>query len=903
MNPAHLKKYAQMKRPDRSYMAFLDELRKPARFPVCRDVPCRNADAARLDGGVSIVFDSDRVKGLVPETALESLRRLLKTMDIPQGSHAYAIRFIREPSFLHEEYAVSVTRKHTEIKASDGDGFRRAVYFLEDRICESGGPSAALGKWRRKPFIENRISRCFFGPTYRPPFGIDELTDDVNYYPDAYLDRLAHEGVNALWLTIYFKDLPSSIFPGRGADSEKRFDKLRETVKRCARYGIRIFVYVCEPGLWGNTPRSIPENDADSCPELVAEKHENYRCFCNYSPLCGQYIEESVTRLFSAVPDLGGIINIMLGEDNGSCVSYRIDRNFEGKRKNGPCPAECKKEGIPASVRNLAEHFIRPMKKINLKAEYIGWFYAPGQRDGSEVCERLLASISQWPDDASLMFNFESGGEARQLGRIRNVFDYSLAFVGPSKLFRKMSGKVARPAAKIQVGCSHENASVPFIPVPLHLYRKYSAMKAAGVRSVMQCWYFGNYPGLMNKAAGELAFLPFPENRKDFLLHLARPVWHRDAETLVRAWNSFSRGYEQFPANIAFAWYGPLHHSIVWPLHLFPVNAPLAPSWLLESYPRISGDRIGECLVYQHTLPEALALCRKMAMYWEKGLAILRPLKKKYANAPDRLADLNLAEAIGLQIASTVNVLSFYSLREDMFFNKIDHLSEMRPIVENEIVNSEKMADLCRLDSRLGYHSEAEGYLFYPEKLSERIKLLRELLDRDFPAFDLASQSVDEYTGGKIAGASAEAPFGHFGRKQPFGPGMSWSAATDDKNLIFRLEGIGIREFRIEIAASPLWPAVTIFFDGGGNFKLDTYVLRRAEKLKVTGRDQVYTVSLPLRIFDGFRREGFPMRINLRGDVFAWVPYRQVPDRLMLHDFNPACAGWLLTEDGRKTRK
>jgi len=60
-------------------------------------------------------------------------------------------------------------------------------------------------------------------------------------------------------------------------------------------------------------------------------------------------------------------------------------------------------------------------------------------------------------------------------------------------------------SAKLQVGCSHESATIPFMPVPSILYRKYKEMPALNITSVMQCWYFGNYPGVMNRAAGRLA--------------------------------------------------------------------------------------------------------------------------------------------------------------------------------------------------------------------------------------------------------------------------------------------------------------------------------------------------------------------------------------------------------------
>ncbi|MBK7711706.1 MAG: hypothetical protein IPJ37_12710 [Bacteroidales bacterium] len=64
----------------------------------------------------------------------------------------------------------------------------------------------------------------------------DELMDDVNYYPDQYLNRLAHEGVNGLCLTVEFRDLVAASFtPYAGIDSEKLLAKLRQTVESCLR--------------------------------------------------------------------------------------------------------------------------------------------------------------------------------------------------------------------------------------------------------------------------------------------------------------------------------------------------------------------------------------------------------------------------------------------------------------------------------------------------------------------------------------------------------------------------------------------------------------------------------------------------------------------------------------------
>jgi hypothetical protein len=56
----------------------------------------------------------------------------------------------------------------------------------------------------------------------------------------------------------------------------------------------------------------------------------------------------------------------------------------------------------------------------------------------------------------------------------------------------------------------------------------------------------------------------------------------------------------------------------------------------------------------------------------------------------------------------------------------------MEGIVAVEIDRSREMAELCLKDPRLGYHSEAEGFKFFPEKLESRARQLEGLFETDF---------------------------------------------------------------------------------------------------------------------------------------------------------------------------
>ena len=874
MNRQLLNEYAAVPQPSQGQAHFINALKAPKREYFSDDEKC---------SGVTVVFQGG---SLVPETALSSLFRVLKAKNVTVGSEGIPVKFSVEPDWDKEAFEVSASENGVEIKGADEDGLRRAVYFFEDRIRESAGTLCSYGKWHRKAQLKIRISRCFFGPTGRPPFFIDELMNDVDYYPDEYLNKLAHEGINGLWLTMYFFDMPSTVFPDHGKDAPQRFAKLQKTVEKCARYGIRIYVFFSEPKFFADNfkPHAYPQDSAKDHPELK-QLHDR---FCTSTENGKKFIRESIEALFSNVHGLGGVINIMFGEDNGTCPGLFPYEYAEH------CP-ECTRRGAPAVFREQAQIMYEAMKKHSPESEFLGWFYAPGSRDGSKTARFMEEIEKAWPEECFFLYNFESGGMAEQLGKVRTVFDYSLAFVGPSEQFAAMTERCTRKAAKLQVGCSHEDASVPFIPVPSNLYKKYKFLHKHDVSAAMQCWYFGNYPGLMNKAAGELSFAPFPETEQEFLEKLAAPDWRRNASLAAQAWSHFSAAYQMFPMNICFEWYGPLHHSICWPWHLFPVDEPLAPSWLIHQFPEISGDRIGECLGMHHNLADAIAICRAMDEEWSKGAEIMENLKTEYMNDPDRSEDIGVALAVGLQIKSALNTLLFYDARERMFRTDVSELEFMRSLVESEISNTLQMKDLCLKDPRLGYHSEAEAFLFHPERLEKRKDLLVHLLEKDFPAFDLNAPFVKAWTGEKPTGLAARA-----GEFYPIGTtGAEWRIAAENDKMIFEIRNSGKVNYVISLEPRRLWCRFTVNFNADGGKTASTFICREVPEMKFSEGNGTLRAEMPLAFWEEFREPGLPMRVHVAatdkaGNVETWGGNHPWKSRLTHGTYNPADAGWLL---------
>lgn len=152
MNSQHIDAFAQIPRPKRKNRDFLEDLKKPREYhfqPGRGCFPGETADC--MKNGAELRFEPVGMN-LVPETALESLHRVLQAKSIPECTGGYPIRFQLDPTLGKEEYRVHSGRLETVVSASDPDGFRRGVYYLEDRIREAEGPAVmTVSRQRHRP--------------------------------------------------------------------------------------------------------------------------------------------------------------------------------------------------------------------------------------------------------------------------------------------------------------------------------------------------------------------------------------------------------------------------------------------------------------------------------------------------------------------------------------------------------------------------------------------------------------------------------------------------------------------------------------------------------------------------------------------------------------------------------
>lgn len=894
---------------------FIEELQKPMHTskPVFwRERPVDREELS-LSGGLAVQMRFNDPNGLL-ETALDDFGRFCLMLDMNPRIGAVKLTVEKAVTDCREMFRFIVQPEGLTLQAADTEGIRRGLVFVEESILAQGAPVLPFGYTEEKPFIRTRLSRCFFGPIKRPPMNRDELEDDVNYYPDEYLNRLAHEGVNALWLTINFRDtVPVKILPGFGIRADVHLPKLRETVRRCARYGIRIFVFFIEPSAFiderGHSRYIDIKAYEKEYPELLGNRQAGLTCFCPSSDLSRAFLYEAARTLFLEVPGLGGMINISVGERLTHCASWHPENNN--------CP-RCKGREPSEVLADVLTSLEQGMHSANPEAEFISWPYSQYLLWGEDA---TVSAAGKLPPHVILQHNFESGGLTEQLGRVRRADDYWLSYTGPGGFFRRAAGEAAKNGtrifAKLQVGCSHEIASVTHVPVPGILYEKYSKMQELGVSGAMQSWYFGNYPSLMTRAAGHLSFEPMSESREDFLYRLAGPDWGPYSEHVVRAWELFREAYAQYPVYHVFGYYAPVHDGPVWPLYLNPVNMPLIPNWkYMPEFP-VHGDRIGECLQDAFTLEEALLLTNRMRRKWRQGLGHLEKIAAAFSGDTERRRDIGTARALGILFDSCCNILRFYQLREEMADLTGDPalacLSQIKDLLKAEAENSRALAACCSNDPALGFNSEHEGFRFWPEKLYARADQLENVSRTDlsavgtrlrqglvpFPAYTGQQPDRPFYVCRRYRAENAvqlTTPDG-----QPVG---CFSVFYTDSCITLQIGFSGkAKRFELHLMPRRLWPERVYRFDpdtGSISLRIPDE-LRPPEIIRClpTRADNGHIeVELPFAEIERSCACRYnPLRFNVIIENARWVSRPAVSGRLAQSPLNPDQYGWLLFDD------
>ena len=430
---------------------------------------------------------------------------------------------------------------------------------------------------------------------YFTPCGDVFKVDNKKYLPDVLLEKYQRAGINGLWMHGVLSTL--SYYPFKESLSigyEERRKELNELVERCAKYNIKVYLYI-------NEPRCLPSSDFnDKISHLKGHTIDDFTSLCISKKEVTDYLYNAVYDLVKAVPNLGGFITITMSENLTHCHSL----------KNCNCP-NCKDKPMheqPAIVNNI---IMKAIKDSGTKVELLANIWAWSTFSGWTI-DMIKKALDMLDKDISIICVSEFGMPIEKGGMKSLLVDYSISNVGPSEesktalTYARELGH--RTFAKIQVNNSWESSAVPFLPVYDLIYKHIKKLADIGVNDFMLSWTLGGWPSLSLSLVNAC--------KKDFDLD----AWYEEnfnenAKKVHSAINSFCDGFSEYPFSISTLYYSPksLGYANTWCIEKDERHSAMV-SYAFDDY---------ENWIYPYTYEVYVSQYAKLLSSWKKGIEIL----------------------------------------------------------------------------------------------------------------------------------------------------------------------------------------------------------------------------------------------------------------------------------------
>lgn len=525
--------------------------------------------------------------------------------------------------------------------------------------------------------------------------------EELDPVPENLLAQYASMGIKGVWIHALLYLL--NPIPGAeeySAGHEKRVANLKRIVERCAKYGIKVYLYL-------NEPRCMPLDFYAAKPHWggLDVPQLNTKTICTTrSPEPLQWLEDTMRKLFSEAKGLGGVFCITMSENPTNC-HYRAGYD--------QCPF-CREVLPEKIIADIIAAMGRGMHSADPEAKMIaydwGWSRVLGDEDNFPFKQAVMDLL---PENIYLCSVSEWGMRTKVGGVEQYLVDYSISQVGPSaetlKTWEHARKKGIPITAKVQINNSWELSAVPSIPVPYLIEEHLDNLKKAGVSGLMLSWTLGGFPGgnleLLNSTPEEIAASKY---------HPAL------AEKVCRAWKQFSEAFRQFPFYITTIYRGPMNYGPMNLLHLKPTGYKAT----MIGFPY---DHL-DC--WRSVYPEEVFenQFKLLTEGWKLGL---ETLSEAEADVQDQerqdFAELQtMARAAYCHLRSTYLQICFVRARNHGFDRQ-----RMIQCVREEIELALQMHEIVRCDSRIGF--EASNHYYYTlndlrEKIVSCEHILSELL-------------------------------------------------------------------------------------------------------------------------------------------------------------------------------
>ena len=576
-------------------------------------------------------------------------------------------------------------------------------FFSSGSVCGAQPLFKFLSDLKKKPGRARPVRRSEnlrFCYSYSALYGDPLLEPEADPYPEGLLARLAQGGVNGVWMqAVLYKLSPFPWEPEQSSGYQARLRNLRDLVRRAAKHGIEIFLYL-------NEPRAMPLSFFSSHPDLKGVVEGEYATLCTSVPQVQQYISDGIHKICRAVPGLGGFFSISASENLTNCWSHGA----------GPKCPRCATRTPASVIAEVNRLFQQGIDRSGKSVKLLVWDWGWNNGWAEDVIRELppaarLMSVSEW------RLPIERGGIKTEVG------EYSLSAIGPGPRAQK-HWKAARErglkiVAKIQASNTWELSTLPWIPAVENAAQHAENLSRLGVKDLMLGWTLGGYPSpnleVVSKAlesgSAQQALTEVAEER--FGAGLAPRV--------VRAWEQCSAGFREFPYHIGVVYSGPQQ--------LGPANL----LWQEQTgyHASMVGFPYDDLDAWRAVYPAEIYISQleKVAngfagAFKELGRAIREPLSRGAAAQSEALqSEMRMMEAAAIHFRSCANQARFTLARNTAKAQGRlgdAHSGEMKAVLDSEIALACRLHQLQSLDTRLGF--EASNHYFYvPMDLVEKV--------------------------------------------------------------------------------------------------------------------------------------------------------------------------------------
>lgn len=558
------------------------------------------------------------------------------------------------------------------------------------------------------------------------------FAEDVEVADRAYgaetLRQLADLGFNGVWIRMVNRRLlKHPKYPTFGDQADACLPALRRVIERADKCGIKVYAYQQEP-------LGLPTADPfwKEHPELAGATYNHQEPFTSaYTPMTAfctsthagrDYVEESSERLLRELPGLGGIITITASEFIAHCYSkYFPDRGMHHGDKHQEalrCP-RCRERHPSEVVAEILNRMRAGMDHVRKDVPLIAWNWS-WQSFEPDPQPRILSQLEK---RIEILIDFERGGyKIAPDGNITFIDEYALSYAGPSERFLRLKMECDRQQrkvhAKLQIGTTHEVATVSNLPLIGNLLEKTRSFKKLTLAGFLGCWSFGLLPSLNLRAFNFFLSSECPSKREEALVTLAQKEFPGcDAGKVVEAREKFGEAFDHYPFSVPFLYFSPINYSLALPFEPGPLQGGrLGRSWVMD--PR-GDDAAQSC---HETTPEEIGTkLTKLLNRWNEGLSVYEQALKGSHE------ELDAARAVSACVRSTRNFYRLYGLKRNW---SEEAILRYREIIRDELETLQEAIPLFERDPRQGFHQECGAHMVTVEAMHKKRDRLAAVLNR-----------------------------------------------------------------------------------------------------------------------------------------------------------------------------